>query len=117
MCVVIRFENILYFLQLEDNICNQGIFELQIEDNICNQGIFELQIEDNICNQGIFELQIEDNICNQGIFELQIEDNKIDRIVNVFITNVSVLTTCYLNNVATCCISANNIFQIRMKLI
>ena len=38
--VELRFENILYFLQTEDNICNQGIFELQTEDNICNQGIF-----------------------------------------------------------------------------
>ena len=36
VCVVIRFENISYFLQTEDNICNQGTFKLQFEDNICN---------------------------------------------------------------------------------
>ena len=39
---VIRFENILYFLQTEDNICNQGIFELQFEDNI--RGYFSSKI-------------------------------------------------------------------------
>ena len=50
---VIRFENILYFLQTEDNICNQGIFELQFEDNICNYRIFLVEDNANICFLGI----------------------------------------------------------------
>ena len=53
---VIRFVNILYLLQIEDNICNQGIFELQFEDNICNQGIFLVQDNANICILGIFQI-------------------------------------------------------------
>ena len=48
-----RFENILYFLQTKDNICNQGIFQLQIEDNICNYGIFLVEDNANICFLGI----------------------------------------------------------------
>ena len=34
-----RFENILYFLQTEDNICNYGIFLVEDNANICILGI------------------------------------------------------------------------------
>ena len=34
-----RFENILYFLQTEDNICNYGIFLIEDNANICFLGI------------------------------------------------------------------------------
>ena len=56
VCVVIRFKNILYLLQIQDNICNQGIFELQFEDNICNYGIFRVQDNANTCILGIFRV-------------------------------------------------------------
>ena len=33
--MVLRFENIVYFLQTEDNICNYGIFLVEDNANIC----------------------------------------------------------------------------------
>ena len=41
-----RFENILYFLQTEDNICNYGIFLVEDNANICFLG-------ENVCIMGI----------------------------------------------------------------
>ena len=69
---VIRFENILYLLQVEDNICKQGIFLVQIEDNICNYRIFLVQdnanmhFGDNLCILWIFRVQDNANIMHFG---------------------------------------------------
>ena len=56
-------------------------FSRNVEDNICNQGIFELQFEDNICNYGIFLVEdnanmlFGDNVCIMGI--IRAKDNAI----------------------------------------